>query len=118
MQLLLHPQRRIERALRMILVRDRRAEQREDAVAGRLHDVTVVAMHGVDHQLERRIDDRARLFRVEVLLSSVEPLMSANSAVTVLRSPSVARLSGCSDATQYQEVSIQSETNGSRRVRH
>ena len=33
-QLLLHPQRRIERALRMVLVGDRRAEQREDAVAG------------------------------------------------------------------------------------
>ena len=51
----------------MILVRDRRAEQREDAVAGRLHDVAVVAMHRVDHQLERRIDDRARLLGVEVL---------------------------------------------------
>ena len=34
LQLLLHPQRRVQRALRMILVRDRRAEQREDAVAG------------------------------------------------------------------------------------
>ena len=66
-QLLLHPQRRVERALRMVLVRDRRAEQREDAVAGRLHDVAVVAMDRVDHQLERRIDDRARLLGVEVL---------------------------------------------------
>ena len=48
-------------------MRDRRAEQREDAVAGRLHDVAVVAMRRVDHQLQRRIDNRARLFRVEVL---------------------------------------------------
>ena len=67
-QLLLHPQRGVKRALRMVLVRDRRAEQREDPVAGGLHDVAVVAMHRVDHQLQRRIDDRARFFGVEVLL--------------------------------------------------
>jgi hypothetical protein len=52
----------------MVLVRDRRAEQREDAAAGRLHDVTVVAPHRVDHQLERRIENRARLLGVQVLL--------------------------------------------------
>ena len=63
----LHAESRIERALRMVLVRDRRAEQREDAVAGALHDVAVVAADRVDHQLERRIDDRARLFGIEVL---------------------------------------------------
>ena len=51
----------------MVLVRDRRAEQREDAVAGGLHDVAVVAMDRVHHQLERRIDDRARLLGIEVL---------------------------------------------------
>ena len=52
----------------MVLVRDGRAEQREDAVAGRLHDVAVVAAHRVDHQLERGIDDRARFFGIEILL--------------------------------------------------
>ena len=67
-QFLLHPQRRIERALRMVLVRDRRAEHREDAVAGGLHHVAVVAAHRIDHQLERWIDDRARFFGIEVLL--------------------------------------------------
>ena len=36
LEILLHPQRRIQRALRMILVGDRRAEQGEDAVAGGL----------------------------------------------------------------------------------
>ena len=51
----------------MVLVRDRRAEQREDAVAGGLHDVAVVAMDRVDHQPQRRIDNRARLLGVEVL---------------------------------------------------
>jgi hypothetical protein len=51
----------------MVLMCERRTKQGEDAVAGRLHDVTVVAMGGVDHQPQRRIDDRAGLFRVEVL---------------------------------------------------
>ena len=52
----------------MILVRDRSAEQGEDPVAGALHDVPVVAASGVDHQLERGIDDRPRLFGIEILL--------------------------------------------------
>jgi len=58
--------RSIQRALRMVLVGNRRAEKREDAVASRLHDVAVVAMRRLDHQLQRRIDNRARRFRVEV----------------------------------------------------
>ena len=49
-------------------MRDRRAEQREDSVAGRLHDVAIVAAHRVDHQLECRIDNRARFFGIEILL--------------------------------------------------
>ncbi len=57
----------------MVLVRDRRAEQREDAIAGALHDVAVVAMDRVDHQLERRIDNRARFFGVEVLSTRSSP---------------------------------------------
>ncbi|HUA35508.1 MAG TPA: hypothetical protein VMA09_18000 [Candidatus Binataceae bacterium] len=52
----------------MVLVRNRRPEQGEDSVAGRLHDISIIAPHGVDHQLERRIDDLARLLGVEVLL--------------------------------------------------
>jgi len=51
----------------MVLVGERRAEERKDAVAGALHHITAVAAYGFDHQLERRIDDRARLFGVEVL---------------------------------------------------
>jgi hypothetical protein len=53
--------------MRMVLVSDGSTEQREDAVTGRLHDVTVVAMRRVDHQLQGRIDNGARLFGVEVL---------------------------------------------------
>ena len=86
--LLLHAKCRIERALRMILMRDRRAEQREDAITSGLHDVAVVAMGRIDHQLEGRIDDGARLLGIESSIISIEPLISANSAVTVLRSPS------------------------------
>jgi hypothetical protein len=43
------------------------AEQREDAVARRLHDVAVVATHRLDHQLQRRVDNRARFLGVEFL---------------------------------------------------
>ena len=52
----------------MVFVRDGRSEDREDAVAGALHDVAVVAADRVDHQLQCGIDDRARFFGVEVLL--------------------------------------------------
>ena len=63
-------------------------EQRKNTVAGRLHDIAVVAADGVHHQLERRVDNLAGVFWIEVLHHSIDPLMSANSAVTVLRSPS------------------------------
>jgi hypothetical protein len=52
----------------MVLVGERSAEHREDAVAGRLHDVAVVALDRSDHQLEGGIDDGASFLRVEVLL--------------------------------------------------
>jgi hypothetical protein len=67
LKLILYAQSRIQRALRMVFVRDRRAEQREDTIAGGLHDVAVVAMDRVDHQLQRGIDNGARLLGVEVL---------------------------------------------------
>jgi hypothetical protein len=50
----------------MIFMRDRCAEQSEDAVASRLGDVAAVAPHRLHHQLECRIDDGARFFVVEV----------------------------------------------------
>ena len=85
-------------------MRDRRAEQREDAVAGRLHHVAVVAMHRVDHQLERRIDQARASSGSRSSISSIEPLMSANSAVTVLRSPSSAS-AAASGFTRIAELS-------------
>jgi hypothetical protein len=62
----LQAERGVERALRMILVSDWRAEQREDAVAGRLHDIAVVAMDCVDHQPQSGVDNCAGLLGIEV----------------------------------------------------
>ena len=45
---------------------DRRTENGENAVAGRLHHIAVVAADRVDHELERRIDKPARLFGIEI----------------------------------------------------
>ncbi len=64
--LLLHPHGGVERALRMVLVGERRAEQRENSVAGGLHDIAVIPMDRIHHQLERRIHNRARLLGVKV----------------------------------------------------
>jgi len=49
--LLLHPERRIQRTLRMVFVRDRRTEQGKDPVAQRLGYIAVIAMHRIHHQL-------------------------------------------------------------------
>src|SRR5262249_27367208 len=61
------PQGGIERTLRVVFVRIRRAEQRKDDVTGRLHHVSVVAADGVDHETERGIDDGAGLLWIEIL---------------------------------------------------
>ncbi len=66
-KILLRPKRSIERALRMVFVRDGRAEQGEDAVSGRLRSVASLAIDRIHHQPEGRINDGARLFGVEVL---------------------------------------------------
>src|SRR6202040_2409704 len=65
--LVLHSECCVERTLRMVLMRDRRAEQRENSVAGGLHDVSVEAMDRVHHQLERGVNDGASFLRIEVL---------------------------------------------------
>jgi hypothetical protein len=66
MQLLLHRQRRMQCALRMVLVRDGRAEQRENSVARGLRNVAAVAMHRLHHKLQHRVDDCARLLGIEI----------------------------------------------------
>ena len=66
-QLVLHSQGCVQGALGVVFVRNRCAEQGEDAVAGGLRDVAAVALHRLDHQPECRIDNSAGLFRIEVL---------------------------------------------------
>ena len=51
----------------MVLMRNGRAEQGKNAIAGGLHDISAVSMDGIDHQLEGRIDNRTGFLRVEVL---------------------------------------------------
>jgi hypothetical protein len=47
----LHAQGGIQRPLGMIFMGKRRAEQSENAVAQRLGNIALIAMHGVHHQL-------------------------------------------------------------------
>ncbi|MCY1283203.1 hypothetical protein D9M70_320760 [compost metagenome] len=63
----LHPQRGVQRAQGMVLVRDRRAEQRQDAVAEELGDIAFVVVDRLHHQCHDRVDQAARVFRVHVL---------------------------------------------------
>jgi len=86
----------------MVLVRDRRAKQREDAIAGGLHDIAVVAMRRVHHEFKRWIDDRARFFRVNILhqVHQVpEAEKCSNSAKRERFEPSV-------PVTQYARLAI------------
>jgi hypothetical protein len=48
----------------MVLVRDRRAEQRHDPIAHHPVDRALVAMHGIHHDADRAVEDAARFFRV------------------------------------------------------
>src|ERR1700730_7170499 len=88
----------MNRSLRMILVRDRCAELREDAVASRLHDVAVILMNRVDHQLNAGSTTARASSGSRSAINSVEPLILANSSVTVLRSPSSGGPFACSAA--------------------
>src|SRR5262245_35190295 len=50
----------------MILMRDRRTEEREDTVTGRLGDVTAVALYRLHHYFEGWIDYGTGLLWIEV----------------------------------------------------
>jgi hypothetical protein len=62
----LHAERGVAGAHRMVLVRQRRSEQRHDAVAHHLIDGPVVAMHRLHHARQHRVEDVPRLFGVAV----------------------------------------------------
>ncbi|MCX5738622.1 MAG: hypothetical protein NTZ61_09035, partial [Proteobacteria bacterium] len=59
-------QRRVAGALRMILVRDRRAEQRHDAVTGVLVDGALEAVDAFGEDLEEALEDAVPLLGVEL----------------------------------------------------
>ena len=60
-------ERRVAGAHGMVLVRDRGAEQRHDAITQDPVDRAFVAMHGVHHDAERRVQDAPRVLRIDVL---------------------------------------------------
>ena len=63
---LLHPERGVARADRMILVREGGAEQSHDAVAHDLIHGAFVAMYRVHHNMDGRIEELLGGFRIEV----------------------------------------------------
>ena len=63
---LLHPQRGVAGAHRVVLVRQRRAEQRHDPVAHHLVDGALVAVDGLHHVLEHGVEELAGLLGIAV----------------------------------------------------
>ncbi len=62
----LHPERGVARPHGVVLVGERRAEQRHDAVAHHLVDGALVAVDGLHHVLEHGIEELARLLGIAV----------------------------------------------------
>ena len=63
---LVHAQGRVTRAHGVVLVGERRAEERHDAVAHDLIHRALVAVDSFHHSLEHRVEDSPRLLRVAV----------------------------------------------------
>ena len=62
----LHRQRRVAGTHRMILVRQRRAENRHDAVTHHMVHSAFIAVYSVHDLVDNRIDELARFLRVAV----------------------------------------------------
>ena len=62
-----HLQRRVQRALRVVFVRDRRAEDRHDGIAHEFLDEAVVALDRLRQRLEQRVLEGANLLGIEPL---------------------------------------------------
>jgi hypothetical protein len=75
LHLILHTKCGVQSALRMVLVGDRRTEERENAIAGRLHHIAVVARTASLTSLNAA-SMIARFFGVRSSIGSIEPLMS------------------------------------------
>jgi hypothetical protein len=62
----LHPQRRVARANRVVLVGHRRPEEGHDPIAHHLVDSALVVMNGFHHAFEHRVENLAGLLGVPV----------------------------------------------------
>jgi hypothetical protein len=62
----LHGQRRITGACRMVFVSQWRPEQGHDPIAQHLVHRALIAVHGLHHGMQSRVQEGLRLFRVEV----------------------------------------------------
>ena len=63
---ILHAERRVAGAHRVILMGERRPEERHDAVAHDLVDRALVLVNGLHHVLEDGVEDLARLFGIAI----------------------------------------------------
>src|SRR5215510_7826138 len=54
----------------MIFMGNRRTEQGKDAVTQSLSHIPLIAMHGVHHEVQRRINDRSGFFGIEAFNES------------------------------------------------
>jgi hypothetical protein len=72
---------------RVILLCDRRAEERHDFLTHDLADGPFVSMNSLHHQFEVRIEDSARLLRIAVGEQLHRVLRSAKRTGTCFRSP-------------------------------
>ena len=71
----------------MVFVGDGGAEQRHNAIAEHLVDRTLEAVYGVHHPMDGRVQELRAASGSRPRMNSVEPLRSAKSTVTCLRSP-------------------------------
>src|SRR5581483_7524904 len=67
LECLLHCKSSMNCPLRMVLARDRSSKECENPIAGRLHYITFIPSHGLDHNFEHRIDNFASLLGIERL---------------------------------------------------
>jgi hypothetical protein len=84
----LHGQGGVAGAQSMVFMGNWRTKQGHNAVAEYLVHGTLIAVHGLHHTVQGRVQGRPSIFGIAVGRSSIEPLRSANSTVTCLRSPS------------------------------
>ena len=71
---LLHAQRRVAGAYRMIFMGNRRAEEGHNAIPHHLVDSALVAVHGLDHALQDRVQQLAGLLGVALRQQLHRPL--------------------------------------------